>query len=204
MKELGVEYERDLPLTRRALKKRIDNNVKLALFDNKFILDMVGARDKLNYIPMEKDEQVRFSASNPLIAVIGDKKSYKVRYGNRSVTQLNPQYFEYDDSLANFTLWVDGEQKTVKFGDVIEVKQHFKVDPLKDYRVNVIGYTKRGVKNESGILVSHKDIIKRYSVDRRSRKYRVEIYNGDKYCGMVLVKFVGKQGRDYVAKANSG
>lgn len=204
MKELGIKYERDLPLTKQALKKRIDNNVKLALFDDRVILDMAKARGRINYIPMKINEQVRYSASNPLIAIIGDKKSYKVRYGNRSVTQLHPQYFEYDDSLDTVTLMVDGKQQIVEFGKVVDVKQHFKVVSQDEYRVNVIGFSRRGIKNESGILVSQKDIIKRYSVDRDSRKFRIEIYTGKKFCGMVLVNFVGEQGVDYAARENSG
>lgn len=198
MKDLGISYKRDLKLTRQALKKRIDNNVKLALYDKKIMLDMAGARGRLNYIPMKKDEKIHYSASNPLIAVIGDKKSYKVRYGNRSVTQLHPQYFEYDDSLESVTLLVDGKEINVELGKVINVKEHFKVLAEGDYRVNVIGFSKHGVRNENGIQVSIKDIVKRYSVDRDSRKFRVEIYNGKKFCGMLLVNFM-EEGVDYAA-----
>ncbi|MDH5408099.1 MAG: M14/M99 family metallopeptidase, partial [Gammaproteobacteria bacterium] len=61
MKDLGVEFERKLPLTQQALKKRIDNNVKLALYENKIFLDMADARKKLSYIPMKKGEQVHYS-----------------------------------------------------------------------------------------------------------------------------------------------
>ncbi|MDH5178346.1 MAG: succinylglutamate desuccinylase/aspartoacylase family protein [Gammaproteobacteria bacterium] len=204
MQELGIKYERELPLTKQALKNRIDSNVKLALFDKKIILDVANARNRLSYIPMKKDGQVHYTASNPLIAVIGDKKSYKVRYGNRSVTQLQPQYFEFDDSLKSVTLWVDGEQKEVEFGDVIDVKQHFKVAAPEEYRVNVIGFSKRGIKDESGILVTRKDIQNRYSVDRQSRKYRVEIYNGKKYCGMVLVNFVSETAGELSTEQSSG
>ncbi|MDH5777170.1 MAG: succinylglutamate desuccinylase/aspartoacylase family protein [Gammaproteobacteria bacterium] len=201
MKDLGVEFERKLPLTQQALKKRIDNNVKLALYENKIFLDMADARKTLSYIPMKKGEQVHYSASNPLIAIIGNKESYKVRYGNRTVTQLQPQYFDYDDSLNSVSLLIDGEQKHVEFGDMVEVKQHFMVEPVENYRVNVIGFTKKGVNNESGILVKRHDIKNRYSLDRNSRKYRIEIYSGEKYCGMVLVNFVGEHGLDYAAES---
>lgn len=190
LRELGIEYKRNFKLTLRTIKQRIDNNVKLALFDNKIYLDMSKARNRLHYIPMKKDELVRFTASNPLIAVIGNKKSYKVRYGNRSVTQLHPQYFEYDDSLSSIKLWVDGKLQEVPLGTIVDVKDQFKIEPMGNYRANVIGFTRRGVKNESGIIIKRKQIAKRYSVDRGSRKYRVELYRGDKYCGMVLVNFV--------------
>jgi len=204
LRELGIEYERNFTMTLAAIKKRIDNNVKLALFDNKVYLDMSRARNRLNYIPMIKNEQVRFSASNPLIAVIGDKKSYKVRYGNRSVTQLHPQYFEYDDSLSTIKLWIDGEVKEVPLGTIVDVKDQFKIEPLENYRVNIIGFTRKGVKNESGIIVKRRHIAKRYSVDKESRKYRVELYQDDKFCGMVLVNFIKPTGVAFVSTGDAG
>lgn len=202
-RELGIEYERGFNMTLTSIKQRIDNNVKLALFDNKVYLDMASARNRLSYIPMKKNEQVRFSASNPLIALIGNEKSYKVRYGNRSVTQLHPQYFEYDDSLSSIKLWIDGELKEVALGTVVDVKNTFKIEPIEHYRANIIGYTRRGIEDESGIIVNRKQIIDRYSVDRESRKYRVELYQDKKYCGMVLVNFVKSSGVDLASTGDS-
>ncbi len=199
--ELGVEFERDFKMTLSSIKQRIDNNVKLALFDNKVYLDMARARSRLNYIPMKKDEQVRFSASNPLIALIGNEKSYKVRYGNRSVTQLQPQYFEYDDSLSSIKLWVDGELKQVPLGTVVDVKDTFKIEPIEKYRANIIGYARRGIEDEAGVIVNRKQILDRYSVDRESRKYRVELYLDKKYCGMILVNFVKPSSVDLASTA---
>ncbi len=202
--ELGIKYERNFDMTLTAIKQRIDNNVKLALFDNKVYLDMAKARSKLNYIPMKKDEQMRFSASNPLIAIIGDKGSYKVRYGNRSVTQLHPQYFEYDDSLSSVKLWVDGELKEVALGTVVDVKNQFKIEPIENYRTNIIGFTRQGLTDEAGVIVNRKQIMNRYSVDRDSRKYRVELYQDKKYCGMILVNFVKQTGVNFASTGDSG
>ncbi|MDH5443982.1 MAG: succinylglutamate desuccinylase/aspartoacylase family protein [Gammaproteobacteria bacterium] len=204
MGELGIEYERGFKMSLRAIKKRIDNNVKLAMFDNKVYLDMAKARSRLSYIPMKKGEQIHFSASNPLIAVIGNKKSYKVRYGNRSVTQLHPQYFEYDDSLSTIKLWVDGELKDVPFGTVVDVKDAFKVEPLENYRTNIIGFARQNIKDDSGVIVKRKQISKRYSVDRASRKYRVELYREGKFCGMILVNFIKQRGVDFASTGDSG
>lgn len=204
LQEVGIEYERAFDLSLKSIKKRIDNNVKLALYDNKVFLDMSKARSRLRYIPMKKDEQISFSASNPLIAVIGNKKNYKVRYGNRSVTQLQPQYFEYDDSLNSIQIWVDGELKDISFGTIVDVKDQFKVEPISDYRANVIGFTRKGRKDESGLIVKRKNIAKRYSVDKESRKYRVEFYKENKFCGMVLVNFIKQTGVDFASTGDSG
>lgn len=203
-RETGIDYERKFDLSLNAIKQRIDNNVKLALFDHKIYLDMAKARSRLRYIPMKKNEQVRFSASNPLIAVIGNEKSYKVRYGNRSVTQLHPQYFEYDDSLSSVKFWIDGQLKEIPLGSVVDVQEEFRIEPLDQYRVNIIGYTRRGVKNESGITVKRGEIAAAYSVDRDSRKYRVELYQDGKFCGMVLVNFVEQAGVDFASTGDSG
>ena len=202
--EVGIEFDRNFKMNLASIKQRIDNNIKLALFDNKVYLDMARARNRLSYIPMKKDEQVRFSASNPLIALIGNEKSYRVRYGNRSVTQLQPQYFEYDDSLSSIKLWVDGELKEATLGTAVDVKENFKIEPIEKYRANIIGYTHRGIKDEAGIIVGRKQILDRYSVDREARKYRVELYRDKKYCGMILVNFVKHSSVDLASTGDSG
>ena len=204
LREVGIEYERNFEMTLAAIKQRIDDNIKLALFDNKIYLDMARARSRLSYIPMKKDEQMRFSASNPLIAIIGNKNNYKVRYGNRSVTQLHPQYFEYDDSLASVKLWIDGKLKDVPLGTVVDVKEQFKIEPIESYRANIIGFTRRGVSDETGVFINRKQIVNRYSVDLESRKYRVELYRDKKYCGMILVNFVDQTGVDFASTGDSG
>lgn len=204
LREIGIEYNRNFKMNLTAIKSRIDENIKMALFDNKVILDMARARNSLHYIPMKKDETISFSASNPLIAIIGNKGSYKVRYGNRSVTQLHPQYFEYDYSLSTMKIWVDGELKEVPFGTVVDVKDQFKIEPLDEYRANIIGFTKSNTADESGIIVKRKQIAKRYSVDRASRKYRVELYRDGKFCGMILVNFIKDKEVDFASTGDSG
>ncbi|MDH5766998.1 MAG: deacylase, partial [Gammaproteobacteria bacterium] len=153
---------------------------------------------------MKKDEALQFSASNPLIAVIGSDGGYKVRYGNRSVTQLHPQYFEYDNSLSSIKLWVDGELQEIQFGTIVDVKNQFMIEPLDDYRANVIGFTGSNVRDESGIMIQRKQIAKHYSVDRNSRKYRVELYRDGKFCGMILINFVDGKDVDLASTGDSG
>jgi hypothetical protein len=76
---------------------------------------------------------------------------------------------------------------------MVEVAQSFLVVPEKGYRVNVIGFTKRGTGNESGIAIHKDDIKKRFSVDKKGRIYRVEVYRKKKFSGMVLVRFSDKR-----------
>jgi hypothetical protein len=138
---------------------------------------------------MKKGEPEDYRASNPLIAVLNHDRYYNVRYGNRSVTKLVPQYFDFDNSLESIQLVVDGVEKRVNLGNIVTVGEYFEVNPGKDYRVNVIGFTRPGLHNEQGVKISHDDIHKHFSVDTHGRLFRIEVYREDYFCGMVLVNF---------------
>ena len=84
---------------------------------------------------------------------------------------------------------IDGQEKAISLGDIVSVQRSFLVQPLEDYRVNVIGYTRSGYKSEDGVLISRDQIRDEYSVDQQATLYRVEIYRADKFCGMILVSF---------------
>ena len=189
MQYLGIKYERDLELSISSVKNRIDNNVKLALYEKKMFFDMSNVRSRLRYVPMKKGEPIYYRASNPLIAVLDNKRYFNVRYGNRSVTKLVPQYFDFDSSIDSISLLVDGVNKNVKLGDIVPVKNRFQVNRLDGYRINVIGFTKKGYSSEHGLPILHRDIKSKFSIDKKGKLFRVEIYKNDQFCGMVLVDF---------------
>jgi len=186
---LGIEYQREFDLSIASVKNRIDNNVKVVLYERKMFFDMSNVRKRLRYIPMKKGEPIDYSASNPLIAVLDQDRYYNVRYGNRSVTRLMPQYFDFDNSLESINLIIDGVETEVALGDVIPVNESFQVKTNENYRVNVIGYSRPGLRSEQGVTIYRKEIAKRFSVDRQGQLFRVEIYRDDYFCGMVLVDF---------------
>lgn len=189
MQHLGIEYQREFELTINSVKQRIDNNIKVALYEKKMFFDLRNVRDRLRYIPMKKGAPVNFRASNPLIAVLDHDRYYNVRYGNRSVTKLLPQYFDFDNSLESVSLVIDGAEREVQLGDIISVNEHFQVNTGKNYRVNVIGFTRPGIRSEQGIIISRTDIARRFSIDQKGLLFRVEIYRDNYFCGMVLVDF---------------
>ena len=80
-------------------------------------------------------------------------------------------------------------QQDVPLGSIVQVENDFNITPLDGYRVNVIGWRKKGLKNESGVTITQNKIARRFSVDRKGRLFRVEVYRGDRFSGMVLVKF---------------
>lgn len=189
MRYLGVEYQRDFSLTRRDLKKRIDNNVQVSFFGKKIFYDMQNARRHIRYVPLKKGAPVRGMSNNPLVAVIDEAHQYRVQYGNRDVTQLSPQYFEYDDSLGGINMKVDGKSHFFPFGSEVKVQRNFIIKAMPDYRVNVIGYHSKHGRDEGGEVIGYKDISKRFSIDRTGKRFRVEVYTEHRYCGMVVVDF---------------
>jgi hypothetical protein len=199
---LGIEYERAFRLSARGVGDAIKSGAKLAFYDNKIFLDVTNARKRLGYIPLKKAAEIVFRPSSPLVAVVESGESYRVFHGNRRVTRLYPQYFEYDSSINAITIKVDGNERKVDFGNMVEVARSFLVMPKKGYRVNVIGFKKPGSRDESGIAIQKDDIMKRFSVDKKGRIYRVEVYREKKFSGMVLVSFSGKP-EDLIASDSS-
>jgi hypothetical protein len=84
---------------------------------------------------------------------------------------------------------VDGRPLSATFGDIVDVKQTFRVNPIAGYRVNVIGFVKKGAKDETDITISRNDIMAQYSIDRSGWLFRIEVYRDPKFTGMVLVNF---------------
>lgn len=136
--------------------------------------------------------------------MIKTNKSLRVRYGNRYVTSLKPQYFDYDYSLDTLNIEVDGKHKKIRVGDKINVERDFRVLAEDDYRVNIIGYSKHGRINENGILVRRKQIQSRFSIDKNEKIFRVELYKGNKFSGMILVNFVEQNNSMPLSMKDSG
>ena len=192
MKELGINYQRNFNMTRNGVARQIGNNLKISLYDNRVNLDVEKARRRLNYVPLKKHASIEYKKNNPLIAVIKNDKLLRVRYGNRYVTTLKPQYFDYDYSLNSVDMLVDGEVKKINVGDKVNVINDFRVMVDDSYRVNIIGFSQQGKKNENDLLVDRKQIKSRFSIDRNEKIFRIELYKGKKFSGMILVDF-GKQ-----------
>ncbi|QJT10757.1 deacylase [Oceanidesulfovibrio marinus] len=188
---MGIEYTRDFELNVADVRKTIDTDAAVALYDNRIFLDLRDVRSTLRYVPLKKNAQLAFASTNPLVTVVGQGSNYDVYYGNRLITNMHPQYFDYETSPQVVTLNVDGRSMDVPMGRRVQVADSFSVAPRKGYRVNVIGFTQAGVDNECGIPIRRADIMEHYSVDTDGSVYRVEVYreDSDTFCGMVLVDF---------------
>ena len=189
---MGIEYEREFDLNAKDLKNVIDNDIFISFNDKKIFIPLSRIRSRITYFPVEKGAKITFKPSSPVMTVIEEKGRYIVYYGNRKLTTLVPQYLAYDEFDGNIKVNVDGKIRIVSLGSLVEVKKYFNVQVDKRLRINVIGYVNKKHKNESGLNVRKKYILKRFSIDKDGKRFRVEVYDSkvkNKFLGMFLVEF---------------
>lgn len=190
MRRFDIAFERTFELTPQSVKTAIDNNLRVSFYDDRVLLDITNARTRLGYVPLKKNAEIQYRSNNPLVAILSQGSHFRVNYGNRRVTDLHPQFFEYDSSRHFIALEVDGERRTVGFGRIVEARKSFIVEPNKGYRVNVIGWRRNGLEDESGVEIKREEIARRFSVDNDGTTFRIEVYRDEKFTGMLLVRFI--------------
>lgn len=152
----------------------------------------MGLRQKVFYFPFPKRpiHDIALNSDQYILGFLQRKNDIAIKYGNRILVAVVPFYVEFSDELKDVQIETDGEVRNVKMGEIIKVKKYFQVNLHRpDFRVNVIGY--QGKKsNESFEKVRLEDLVKRYSIDRMEKKYRVEFYDAkSRFLGMVVVDF---------------
>ena len=201
MRQMGIGFERKYPLSPKGVLTALNSDLALSLFDGKIMLPLDNVRPVLSGIPFPKGETPKPLASRPLLAMVEDGASWRVAYGNRTLTRVNPEWRPFDNSLQGITIEVDREKTiTVQPGNVFEARKSFFVQPMPGYRLNAIGAVKERNGTEAGVEIAHEDFMPRYSVDKGGRLFRLEVYKGEAFCGMVLVQF----GASGTVTANGG
>lgn len=188
MNVMNIKYSRSFELSEENIKKLLNDDGMLEIPPTKITLDLATLKTYIKFFPMSKDKLV-YNSNNPLVAVIKDKDEYKIMNGNILVSTLKPDFIEFEHSLNDIGLIIDGKKTTAKIGSLISAKNSFQIDPINGYRINIIGYSKPGVISEGGIRVEPKDFIKSYAIDKDETTYMVQFYKDKKFCGMVNIKF---------------
>jgi len=192
MRQMGIGYERKFPLTAEGVKDAINSDLAIALYGNRLVLALDNARPSLTYVPMKKDAPMELKGTKPLLALLKEKKNstWRVAYGNRTITRLSPQYMEFDESLSTLEVEQDGTTTSVPLGRLVTVTDSFLIKSAQGFRVNAIGARKEKADgSECDVTLRKADFIPRYSVDKDATTYRVEIYKGKAFAGMILVRF---------------
>lgn len=188
MNVMNIKYSRSFELSEENIKKLLNDDGILEIPPTKIMMDLSNLKPYIKFFPMSKDKLV-YTSNNPLIAVIKDKDEYKIMNGNTLVSTLKPDFIEFEHSLNEVNLIIDGKKTSAKIGSLISAKNSFQIDPVNGYRINIIGYSKQGVVSEGGIKVEPKDFIKTYAIDKDETTYMVHYYKDKKFCGMVNIKF---------------
>ncbi|BDR27446.1 M99 family carboxypeptidase catalytic domain-containing protein [Helicobacter suis] len=196
MQQLGITYTKDFTLKPADLYRLINDKTLTLTLNQNILLPLYGLRPRLKFFPFPKHVAIdknSLDSQSYILGLLPHKNKIWLKYGNKLMTRLTPLYLNFDHSLRNIQIEVDGQIKTATPASILEVKEAFKVLPKEGYRVNVIGFSLNDGKklpNEVGVSIAYKDLEKKFSIDRQGKIYRIEIYKNNAFSGMVLVRFI--------------
>lgn len=188
MKIMGIEFEPLLELTPESIEKILQDHGYLTI-NNNLYLHLKNLKNSLSFIPLQS-KQNDFKFSHPLGSVRKNQQNYDLFIGNQKISTLIPSYYPKDTCAELITVLIDGKYEQTTFAKDFFVTADFKIvnhDP--NTRVNIIGFTKKEVKDESNLRITLKDLDSKYAIDTFKKSYRIEFYRQNCFCGMVLVHF---------------
>ncbi|MDS1370154.1 M99 family carboxypeptidase catalytic domain-containing protein [Aliarcobacter butzleri] len=189
MKIMDIEFQRDFDINNyEEVKKRLFDFGEVKINEN-IAFDLNDTRKILRFIPLKKENN-EFKFENALGATKIVDNKYELYIGNINVTNLFPQIFDVKEYKDSIKIEVDGKVINTKLGEIIDVKNSFKIVKNDFFRVNVIGFSKTGVDSEDDILLKKSDMVDSFSIDTNNKQYRVEFYKDNNFYGMITINFV--------------
>ena len=189
MKIMDIEFQRDFDINNyEEVKKRLFDFGEVKINEN-IAFDLRDSRKILRFVPLKKENN-EFKFENSLGATKIVDNKYEVYIGNINITNLFPQIFDVKEYKDSIKIEVDGKVINTKLGEVIDVKNSFKIVKNDFFRVNVIGFSKTGVDSEDDILLKKSDMVDSFSIDTNNKQYRVEFYKDNNFYGMITINFV--------------
>ncbi|WP_323594281.1 M99 family carboxypeptidase catalytic domain-containing protein [Aliarcobacter butzleri] len=189
MKIMDIEFQRDFDINNyEEVKKRLFDFGEVKINEN-IAFDLNDTRKILRFVPLKKENN-EFKFENALGATKIVDNKYEVYIGNINVTNLFPQIFDVKEYKDSIKIEVDGKVINTKLGEVIDVKNSFKIVKNDFFRVNVIGFSKSSVDSEDDVLLKKSDMVDSFSIDTNNKQYRVEFYKDNNFYGMITINFV--------------
>ena len=187
MQYMGITYERPFDLTAETLKAilKINGNVTI---NNKINLNLGNLRTDLSFIPLES-ERNNFNFTHPLGGMLQDGGKYNLYIGNQKVSSLSPSIHLAGQCNERMTIEIDGKEESLSFAKEYLITSDVSIINNSLTRVNIIGFTREGKKDESNLHVKLKDFDTKYAIDKDAKTYRVEFYRDNDFCGMTLIHF---------------
>lgn len=195
LEAIGVKFERDFSINPKNIQKLIDDEGARVEITDLITLPMMGLRKKITHFPLPSKNiaDIDIKSNHYIVGMLKRDNLVLLKYGNRVVTQFSPLYLEFAKEKTTLNFEIDGEKKEIQVGKIVKVKNDFKILLPKDsdLRVNIIGFSpsNKNFPNEANLNVKLSSMIKKYSIDIEQRQYRVEIYKGKTFMGMVIVEF---------------
>ncbi|MFX4208658.1 M99 family carboxypeptidase catalytic domain-containing protein [Aliarcobacter butzleri] len=189
MKIMEIEFQRDFDINNyEEVKKRLFDFGEVKINEN-IAFDLSDSRKILRFIPLKKENN-EFKFENALGATKIVDNKYELYIGNINVTNLFPQIFDVKEYKDSIKIEVDGKVINTKLGEIVDVKNSFKIVKNDFFRINVIGFSKTGVDSEDDILLKKSDMVDNFSIDTNNKQYRVEFYKDNNFYGMITINFV--------------
>lgn len=188
---VGVKFERDFDLTPKKIYSLLYDTSSYVEIGDSIKLPLFGLRANLGFFPLPKNikiSQIKIRSNHYIVGFVQQKSQIVIKYGNRVVSRLDPFFVEFSNALSEVKLEIDGVVKKIKIGEIVKVKDYFMVQD-SFHRVNIIGFHGKN-SNEAHEIVRLKNIVKKFSIDRAEKKYRVEFYDSqNRFLGMIIVDF---------------
>ena len=115
--------------------------------------------------------------------------SHNLYIGNQKVSSLSPSIHLAGQCSERMTIEIDGKEESLNFAKEYLITSDVSIINNSLTRVNIIGFTREGKKDESNLNVKLKDFDTKYAIDKDAKTYRVEFYRDNDFCGMTLIHF---------------
>ncbi len=191
MDEMGIVYHRDFDMNLQSIEKILHHYGNIVINDN-FLIPLDDLDRLLRFVPLKRSNNRITFADSPLAALKKHGNYFDVMIGNWKITTLKPDYFKMGKPLKNIPIVVDGKRETIDSPAIFDFKKSFRVEAPSGYRVNIIGFSRKGYKNENRLNITPERLNPKYAMDRANRSYRVEFYKNGRYCGMVIARSISK------------
>lgn len=195
LENLDIKFEKDFNLDIKTINNLINNKDMNIVINNIIELPLHNIKSNLNFFPIQKDN-LKFYSNTPIVWLFEDGKVFRIKNGNKNIVYLNPFFVDFDYSLKNVHLVVDGNEIETPIGTIINAKDNFLISSLP-YRVNIIGFHKPNVNSEDNIKIKRNNLVDKFAIDKANTKFKVEFYKQeigkkDKFAGMIIIDWSDK------------
>lgn len=192
LSSLDIKFEKDFVLDVNTISSLINSKDMDITINNIIKLPLFNLKAYINHFPTQKSK-LDFVSNTPVVWLFYYKNMLKIKNGNNHLAFLKPFYIDFDYGLNSVDMIIDNQKHNIKIGEIIKVKDSFKI-LSGPYRVNVIGFYDKNIKNEVDIDIKKSNLINKFSLTKDNMKFRVEFYTNDdnkneKFAGMIVVDF---------------